>query len=221
MDKILFDQIPDLFASVGNLFIEKKEELCEMDARLGDGDLGLTMSKGYGSLPDIMREEATGAAGDIGKLLMKSGMKMSSLVPSTMGFLMSTGIMEGGKALKGKTEIDAPALAAYLTGFAAGVQKRGKCEQGQRTIYDSILPAAQSADKAAKAGASLQEVITQALDAARSGVEATKNMIPVFGKAAVHAAQCEGVEDQGAVAGYYKILGLHNLAFQNSRSPLK
>ena len=119
MDKILFDQIPDLFASVGNLFIEKKEELCEMDARLGDGDLGLTMSKGYGSLPDIMREEATGAAGDIGKLLMKSGMKMSSLVPSTMGFLMSTGIMEGGKALKGKTEIDAPALAAYLTGFAA------------------------------------------------------------------------------------------------------
>ena len=182
MDKILFDQIPDLFASVGNLFIEKKEELCEMDARLGDGDLGLTMSKGYGSLPDIMREEATGA----------------------------TGIMEGGKALKGKTEIDAPALAAYLTGFAAGVQKRGKCEQGQRTIYDSILPAAQSADKAAKAGASLQEVITQALDAARSGVEATKNMIPVFGKAAVHAAQCEGVEDQGAVAGYYKILGLHN-----------
>ena len=114
MDKILFDQIPDLFASVGNLFIEKKEELCEMDARLGDGDLGLTMSKGYGSLPDIMREEATGAAGDIGKLLMKSGMKMSSLVPSTMGFLMSTGIMEGGKALKGKTEIDAPALAAYL-----------------------------------------------------------------------------------------------------------
>ena len=64
--------------------------------------------------------------------------------------------------------------------------------------------------KQQKAGASLQEVITQALDAARSGVEATKNMIPVFGKAAVHAAQCEGVEDQGAVAGYYKILGLHN-----------
>ena len=141
MDKILFEQIPDLFTSVGNLFIEKKEELCEMDARLGDGDLGLTMSKGYGSLPDIMRTEAEGAAGDIGKLLMKSGMKMSSLVPSTMGFLMSTGIMEGGKALKGKNEIDASGLAAYLTGFAAGVQKRGKCEPGQRTIYDSILPA--------------------------------------------------------------------------------
>lgn len=209
MDKILFEQIPDLFASVGNLFAEKKEELCEMDAKLGDGDLGLTMSKGYGSLPDLMRGEAEGAAGDIGKLLMKAGMKMSSLVPSTMGFLMSTGIMEGGKALKGKTELDGAGLAAYLTGFAAGVQKRGKCQAGQRTIYDSILPAAEAASAAAAADASLSEVITAALKAAEAGVEATKTMTPVFGKAAVHAAQCAGVADQGAVAGYYKILGLY------------
>lgn len=208
MDKILFEQVPELFSSVGALFIEKKEELCEMDARLGDGDLGLTMSKGYGAFPDLLRGEAEGAGGDIGKLLMKAGMKMSSLVPSTMGFLMSTGIMEGGKAVKGKSELDAPAFAAYLKGFAAGVQKRGKCEAGQRTIYDSILPAAEAACAAADSGASLQEVVTAALGAAEKGVEATKDMVPVFGKAAVHAAQCAGVADQGAVAGYYKILGL-------------
>lgn len=210
MEKIMFDQIPELFESVGTLFVEKKEELCDMDAKLGDGDLGLTMSKGYAALPDIMRAEAEGAGGDIGKLLMKAGMKMSSLVPSTMGFLMSTGVMEGGKALKGATEFDGAALAKYLVGFAAGVQKRGKCEAGQRTIYDAILPASKAADEAAAAGADLEGVIKAALEAAKAGVEATKDMVPVFGKAAVHAAQCVGVEDQGAVAGYYKILGLSN-----------
>ena len=210
MEKIMFDQIPELFESVGTLFVEKKEELCDMDAKLGDGDLGLTMSKGYAALPDIMRAEAEGAGGDIGKLLMKAGMKMSSLVPSTMGFLMSTGVMEGGKALKGATEIDGAAMAKYLVGFAAGVQKRGKCEAGQRTIYDAILPASKAADEAAAAGADLEGVIKAALEAAKAGVEATKDMVPVFGKAAVHAAQCVGVEDQGAVAGYYKILGLSN-----------
>lgn len=210
MEKILFEQIPELFESVGNLFVEKKEELCEMDAKLGDGDLGLTMSKGYAALPDIMRAEAEVAGGDIGKLLMKAGMKMSSLVPSTMGFLMSTGVMEGGKALKGVTELDAAALAKYLVGFAAGVQKRGKCEAGQRTIYDAILPAAKAAEEAASGGSDLEGVIKAALEGAKGGVEATKDMVPVFGKAAVHAAQCVGVEDQGAVAGYYKILGLSN-----------
>ena len=209
MEKILFDQIPDLFTSVGNLFVEKREELCEMDARLGDGDLGLTMSKGYAALPDFMRAEAEAAGGDIGKMLMKAGMKMSSLVPSTMGFLMSTGVMEGGKALKGKSELDGTAFAEYLVGFAAGVQKRGKCEAGQRTIYDAILPASVAAKEAADNGASLEEVAKAALEAAKKGVEATKDMVPVFGKAAVHAAQCVGVEDQGAVAGYYKILALN------------
>ena len=68
MDKILFEQVPDLFDSVGSLFMEKKDELCDMDAKLGDGDLGLTMSKGYSALPGLMREEAAGAGGDIGKI---------------------------------------------------------------------------------------------------------------------------------------------------------
>ena len=210
MEKILFEQVPDLFTCVGNLFVEKKEELCEMDARLGDGDLGLTMSKGYAALPDFMRAEAEGAGGDIGKMMMKAGMKMSSLIPSTMGFLMSTGVMEGGKALKGKTELDGAALADYLVGFAAGIQKRGKCAAGQRTIYDSILPASVAAKEAADNNGSLEDVIKAALNAANAGVEATKDMVPVFGKAAVHAAQAVGVADQGAVAGYYKILGLSN-----------
>ena len=161
MEKIVFEQVPDLFEQVGSLFLEKKEELCEMDAKLGDGDLGLTMSKGYGALPELLRTEGAAAGGDIGKMLMKAGMKMSSLVPSTMGFLMSSGVMEGGKALKGKT-------------------------------------------------ATLESVLGAALDGARAGVEATREMVPVFGKAAVHAAQSAGVADQGAVAGCYMVQGLYD-----------
>ncbi|MCD8299676.1 MAG: DAK2 domain-containing protein [Clostridiales bacterium] len=137
---------------------------------------------------------------------------MSSLIPSTMGFLMSTGLMEGGKALKGRTELDGKALADFLAGFAAGVKKRGKCEAGQRTIYDAVLPAAEAAGKAAadNPDVSIKEVITAALSGANAGVEATKNMVPVFGKAAVHAAQSAGIPDQGAVAGRYLIMGIYN-----------
>lgn len=212
MKDIQFDQLPALFEQVAALFIEKKEELCAMDAKLGDGDLGLTMSKGFGALPDLLRENASDASGDCGKLLMKAGMKMSSLVPSTMGFLMSSGIMEGGKALKGRPAVDGSALADYLEGFAAGIQKRGKCQSGQRTIYDAIRPAADAAHALveAQSEATVDVVISAAAEAAHSGVEATKNMTPIFGKAAVHAAQSAGVADQGAVAGYYMILGMCN-----------
>lgn len=206
MQKFSAEQLPELFAGVASMFAEKKEELCDMDAKMGDGDLGLTMDKGYGALPQLIKDNTE--PGDIGKTLMKAGMKMSGLVPSTMGTLMSSGIMEGGKALKGKTEFGAEELAIYLTNFAAGIQKRGKCALGDRTILDSVDAGAKSASEAAAAGKSIEEVIDAAVEGAKAGVEATKNMVPKYGKAAVFAAKAAGVADQGAVAGLYMIEGL-------------
>ena len=207
MEKITFEQLPDLFGGVADIFTEKKDELCEMDAQMGDGDLGLTMHKGYSALPDLIRENAE--PGDIGKTLMKSGMKMASVVPSTMGTLMSSGVMEGGKALKGKSEIGPAELSTYLTAFAAGIQKRGKCALGDRTILDAVAAGAKKAAAAVEAGAAdLETVINAAVEGAAEGVEATKEMTPKFGKAAVFAAKAIGTPDQGAVAGKYMIMGL-------------
>ena len=207
MEKITFEQLPDLFGGVADIFTEKKDELCEMDAQMGDGDLGLTMHKVYSALPDVIRE--TAEPGDIGKTLMKSGMKMASVVPSTMGTLMSSGVMEGGKALKGKSEIGPAELSTYLTAFAAGIQKRGKCALGDRTILDAVDAGAKKAAAAVEAGAAdLETVINAAVEGAAEGVEATKEMTPKFGKAAVFAAKAIGTPDQGAVAGKYMIMGL-------------
>ena len=207
MEKITFEQLPDLFGGVADIFTEKKDELCEMDAQMGDGDLGLTMHKGYSALPDLIRENAE--PGDIGKTLMKSGMKMASVVPSTMGTLMSSGVMEGGKALKGKSEIGPAELSTYLTAIAAGIQKRGKCALGDRTILDAVDAGAKKAAAAVEAGAAdLETVINAAVEGAAEGVEATKEMTPKFGKAAVFAAKAIGTPDQGAVAGKYMIMGL-------------
>lgn len=209
MDKITLEQLPELFASVAEIFAQKKEELCDMDAAMGDGDLGLTMHKGYSTLPDLIRKNTE--PGDIGKTLMKSGMKMASIVPSTMGTLMSSGIMEGGKALKGKSELDFSSLSLYLTGFAAGIQKRGKCQLGDRTILDAVDSAAkEAATAAAMPGATLNAVIDAAVKGATEGVAATKQMTPKFGKAAVFAAKAIGIPDQGAVAGRYMIVGMQS-----------
>ena len=115
MDCMKYHELPAFFQGAADIFAEKKEELCEMDANMGDGDLGLTMEKGFGALPQLIREN--GEEGNIGKTLMKAGMKMSGLVPSTMGTLMASGIMEGGRALGGREEIGAEGLSEFLDGF--------------------------------------------------------------------------------------------------------
>lgn len=214
MESIKYESIANMFEKVAEIFKEKKEELCAMDANMGDGDLGLTMSKGYGALPTLIKENAE--EGNIGKTLFKAGMKMASTVPSTMGTLMSSGIMEAGKVLNNKTELHAGDLADFFEGFAAGIKKRGKCELGDRTILDALAEAAAYARKESENGGDLAAVAEAALLGARAGVEATKDMLPKFGKAAVFSAKAKGIADQGAVAGYYLVEGIRNYILQIS-----
>ena len=205
---IELEMIPSMFESVAAKFNEKKDELCEMDANMGDGDLGLTMQKGYSLLPDLIRENT--AEGDIGKTLMKAGMKMAGAVPSTMGTLMSSGVMQGGKAVGAKGKIEAKDMADFYEGFAEGIKKRGKCEEGDRTIYDSLVCASRKAREAFEGGGDIAAIAKAALEGAEEGVEATKDMIPKYGKAAVFSAKAKGIADQGAVAGKYLIEGIYD-----------
>lgn len=206
METIGYEELEAFFQGAADIFREKKEELCAMDAKMGDGDLGLTMEKGFAALPGIIREN--GEPGNIGKTLMKSGMKMAALVPSTMGTLMASGIMAGGKAIGAKSGIGTEELVQFLSGFAEGIRKRGKCERGDRTILDALAPAADAAVEARNRGAGLAEIMQAARMGAEAGAEATRDMLPRFGKAAVFADKAKGTEDQGAAAGVYLMEGL-------------
>ena len=193
MERITCHELPDLFQGAADIFGEKKEELCEMDARMGDGDLGLTMQKGFGALPQLIRDNE--AEGDIGKTL-------------TMGTLMSSGIMEGGKAIGKKGEMGPGELADFLAGFARGIAHRGKCQLGDRTILDAVDAGARKAQEACAEGADMGAMLRRAAEGAKEGVKATEDMLPKYGKAAVFSAKAKGVPDQGAVAGQYFLEGL-------------
>lgn len=206
MEEILAKELVKFFEGVSDIFAEKKDELCEMDASMGDGDLGLTMSKGFGALPSLISENMD--ENNIGMTLVKAGMKMASVVPSTMGTLMSSGIMEAGKMLKDKKAIGKSELVDFLFGYSEGIKKRGKCELGERTLLDAIYSAYESAKEAFDSGKDMSEIMDAALEGARKGVEATKEMLPKYGKAVVFLAKAKGVPDQGAVAGMYLIEGM-------------
>ena len=77
-------------------------------------------------------------------------------------------------------------------------------------MLDCIGQAADDARAALNdnASATLEEVCRAALAGAEKGVEATKNMVPKYGKAAVHANVSQGVADQGATAGLIMIQGM-------------
>jgi len=208
MDSFGREDLPALFRCVAEVMSEKSEELGEMDARMGDGDLGLTMKKGFGVLPELA--EALDEP-DLGKAIMKMGMNMATIIPSTMGFLMGSGLIAGGRAVAGRKEMDAAGYALFLRGFADGIARRGKCAPGDRTVLDAVDAAAQKVEALLEmnSGVTLKEAANAAAEGAEAGAEATRAMKPKFGKAAVHMAAAKGVRDQGACAGLYMLQGFH------------
>lgn len=99
---VKFEQVAAVLGKLAEEVANKKEWLVELDSAIGDGDLGLTMDRGFSALANAASEYSED---DIGKFFMTGGLTFNKVAPSTMGTLVSTGIMRMGKEWKGKTEL--------------------------------------------------------------------------------------------------------------------
>jgi dihydroxyacetone kinase-like protein len=192
---------PDLVALLARLeavMEDRKAFLIELDGRVGDSDLGLTMSKGFTA---AAAAAAAAAAEPPGKLLARAGMAMAKAAPSTMGTLLATGFMRGGKAVEGAEALGTPELRRFLEAFVNGILERGKAKPGDKTVVDALLPAARALAEAEAAGLALPAALSSAAAAAAAGVEATKGMLAQHGKAACFQEKTLGLPDAGATVG--------------------
>ena len=202
MNSLGKNDILKILENLKQLFNDNRDFLVELDGRMGDGDLGLTMSKAFTvACNELMDTDEA----DPGKILMKAGMLMAKAAPSTMGTLMGTGFMRGGKAIAGKSEIAAADLADFFQAFVTGIMERGKAKPGEKTIIDSLKPAADTLSRAS--GEDTAKAVQEALKAAEKGLEATKDMVAQHGRIAYYKEKSKGLEDPGATAGVILIKG--------------
>lgn len=205
MERVQKAELTKIFDAVLHSMEAAKEELIELDGAMGDGDLGLTMCSGFQAVCDEIRalEEE-----DIGTLLMKLGMKMNATVPSTMGTLVSTCFIKAAPKAKGKTEVTLADLAEMGRAAVAGVMARGRTKVGDKTMLDALAPAVDALAAADAAGKSLAAAWQDAYAAAKEGVERTKSMQSVHGRAAYYREKSVGRQDPGATAVMYIVRGI-------------
>jgi len=195
MDSLDINAIRSILNQLKRIMDEHRDRLIELDRAVGDGDLGLTMTKAF----TAAHETALAASETLpGKLLMRAGMAMAKAAPSTMGTLVATGFMRGGKALGEAERITVKEMAAFLRAFTDGIMERGKTKLGNKTIVDALHPAALALEKACAAGKSLSEALADAVLGAEEGRKAARQMKSQHGKAAVFGEQTVGKEDPGA-----------------------
>lgn len=184
----------NMLAEISAIMHEHKEYLIDLDSVVGDGDLGLTMTKGFATA----HEAASNGETDAGRMMYNAGKAMSGAAPSTMGTLMALGLMQGGKVLKGKTELTDNDIADFLAAYEDAVMTRGKAKLGEKTFLDGFHPGVVALKEGLAAGDTLAVATQKAAVAAEEGFKLAKGMLAVHGKPAVKGEASREMDDPGA-----------------------
>ncbi len=177
------------------VFAQHKDELTELDAKIGDADHGVNMARGFKAIPpklDRLDDRS------IGTLFRTSAMTLISQVGGASGPLYGTFFLQ---AAKSASEKNALALAELFQCFDAGltgIVNLGKAAVGDKTMVDALTPAlaALHPDNAD----SFEAALTRAAAAAREGAEATNPQIARKGRASYLGERSIGHKDPGAAS---------------------
>lgn len=192
-----FIQIVDKMADV---IIENEVPFCEAD-KMGDGDFGMSIAKGF---KQLKADWATRKKGDIGEFLMSCSEVIKEYCGGASGPIWGSAFKYAGKAMVGKKEVDLKDIAFLFTEANRGVYETGKksfgkgAEIGDKTLVDALKPCAIALTKAAEEGKALREGLDLGAKAAHDGAEATKTHVATLGRAGTVGERSIGYPDAGA-----------------------
>lgn len=192
-----------LFTEWERIMEANKSVLTELDSVVGDGDLGLTMSDGFAAAARYAQQSEER---DMGRFFYMAGKAMASAVPSTMGTLMASGLMQAGKAFKGRQTLELTEAGVLFQAWYDGVQQRGKAQPGEKTFLDGMAPAL----AALLVGEEPLTTARNALLQAQQGVQQTATMVAKHGRAAIHGERSRTFVDPGAMVAQLLIQGYFN-----------
>lgn len=192
------EQVVAAVKRVGATLVSSEQYLTELDQQMGDGDLGITLSKIGAALVEYA--DTTPVDGDIGKWLGKAGMSANKAGSSSFGTLLATALMRGGKVVAGQGELSAADVAAMFQAADAGVIERGKAQPGDKTVIDALQPASAAFTAAIAAGQPLAAAGAAALAAAQAGRDSVTPLRSKIGRASWVGERTEGKVDPGCEA---------------------
>jgi dihydroxyacetone kinase-like protein len=184
---------------------EQKQYLTGLDAAIGDGDHGINMDRGF---QQVLAKIGPVRDKDAGTLLKTTGMALVGSVGGAGGPLYGTFFMRAGAALDGKTEVSDLDLVTALEAGLKGVVERGKANLNDKTMVDSLTPAIEQAKKRLNEGASLNDALSAAVQAAKAGMEATIPLKALKGRASYLGERSIGHQDPGATSSYLMLRSL-------------
>ena len=189
---ITTDSIKTAATKIAQLMEESADELNAADGLLGDGDLGITMVRGFREIIEVRDS----LPDDVGKALFQCAKAFTKSSGSSYGTLLATGLMSVAKKKKGQQEIQVEEISALLDDALDAMKQRGKAELGDKTVLDVIAASSQAA-KDQSDGNSVLKAIN---DAVTRTIDEFRSRQSKIGRARIFSEKSIGLDDPGMLA---------------------
>jgi dihydroxyacetone kinase-like protein len=178
-----------------------EDMLTSLDRAIGDGDHGRNMRIGFRAVLDEL-VSVPGHDRDLGTLLSYVGLTLISAVGGASGPLYGAAFTAAGMVLSGQDEAGLDELSAALEAACRGLTRRGHCYPGDKTILDTLQPAADALKTALAVDSSFETALAQMWEAARQGMVSTIPLQARCGLAMRYGPRSIGHQDPGATSCY-------------------
>lgn len=198
--------LKEVVKRISDMMNENKNYLIKLDSQNGDGDLGVSMSNGFKSVSDFLFQNEEEK--DLGKVFMKMSSIFNEASPSSLGTIISFGMIGMAKSLKGKENESLNDMTFAMENGVKIIMEKAGSKTGDKTILDSLCPAIETLKN--NITDESKTAFEKALLSASKGSENTKNMKAVHGRAAYYGDKSIGILDGGAVVGKLIFEGIYN-----------
>ncbi len=203
------ENFKDMIISGADTVIGAEQELTEIDARFGDADHGITMTKIMNSIKATISNNTDYTFKSLLDDASSSVMMINGGSAVPLWSVLFEGMSEGAPDSK---EIESAEFKAlFKTGYET-LYALSKANVGDKTMMDTLAPAVEAIGAAE---GDVKEVMQAGAEAAQKGAEASKGFVSKFGRAKSYKEQTIGTPDAGAMSMKYFFEGL-NQCLQSS-----
>ncbi|MFA7565454.1 MAG: dihydroxyacetone kinase subunit DhaL [Alkalispirochaeta sp.] len=196
------NQVKRWLEKLTDVYAENKTFLTELDSAIGDADHGINLDRGFSA---VRADLAANDVETIGDAFRRTSMTLIKSVGGASGPLYGTWFLKAASKAGNVTEMDDADVVELFDLAVQGVKARGKADLGAKTMLDVWIPVVEKMKEMQESGASLEEILTEAVVVAEKQVEATIPMKALKGRASFLGERSIGHPDPGATSSMMMI----------------
>lgn len=185
-----------IIQDVASVIVANKAYLSEIDGKIGDGDHGVNMAKGFGRAS----ERINGQTDTLNAAMATLSDVLMSEIGGSMGPLYGMMFCDMADSIDGQEQIDLAQFTAMLRAGLGGVADIGTASVGDKTLMDTLVPAVEAIEAARGAGKTFDEALSDMQQAAEAGRDSTIDMVAKIGRSSRLGERSRGVLDAGATS---------------------